>query len=231
LDQSASVKMPAAERPCLGSPPDLVKPTPWIAEPPTWRATSSPLRLPSGHSVPWGPCKVWPGLCRQQPSSDTHHACLSLQYWITPLSGSGNRTLYSDAGSAKEKAPPSIGAAGPLARAPTWGSVRGTVPAGSLLPEFQRSREVDIGAVHRIQNRPVQLSNPATSRGNRPAPGYPKLREHLGAVVTMMQLSSNWHDFMARLDRLRPRLDVKSLRKGQQLSFDYDSGQDNGIGL
>ncbi len=25
--------------------------------------------------------------------------------------------------------------------------------------------------------------------------GYPKLREHLGAVVTMMQLSTNWHDF------------------------------------
>jgi hypothetical protein len=34
--------------------------------------------------------------------------------------------------------------------------------------------------------------------------GYPKLREHLGAVVTMMQLSDNWHDFMKKLDRLRP---------------------------
>jgi hypothetical protein len=62
--------------------------------------------------------------------------------------------------------------------------------------------------------------------------GYPKLREHLGAVVTMMQLSDNWHDFMAKIDRLRPRLDLKSLKKGgQQLSFDYDSAKDTGTGL
>jgi P63C domain len=61
--------------------------------------------------------------------------------------------------------------------------------------------------------------------------GYPKLREHLGAVVTMMQLSNGWHDFMAKLDRLRPRLDVKSLTKGQQLSFDYDIAKDSGRGL
>lgn len=61
--------------------------------------------------------------------------------------------------------------------------------------------------------------------------GYPKLREHLGAVVTMMQLSDTWHDFMAKLEKLRPRLDIKSLTKAQQLSFDYDSGKDSGIGL
>lgn len=61
--------------------------------------------------------------------------------------------------------------------------------------------------------------------------GYPKLREHLGAVVTMMQLSNDWHDFMSKLDRLRPRLDVKSLAKGRQLSFNYDSGKDTGVGL
>jgi hypothetical protein len=61
--------------------------------------------------------------------------------------------------------------------------------------------------------------------------GYPKLREHLGAVVTMMQLSENWHDFMAKLDRLRPRLDIKQLTKGRQLSFDYDGAKDTGKGL
>lgn len=61
--------------------------------------------------------------------------------------------------------------------------------------------------------------------------GYPKLREHLGAVVTMMQLSNNWHDFMAKLDRLRPRLDMRSLKRAYQLSFDYDSGKDDGTGL
>jgi hypothetical protein len=35
--------------------------------------------------------------------------------------------------------------------------------------------------------------------------GYPKLREHLGSVVTMMKLSSDWPDFMAKLDYLHPR--------------------------
>jgi hypothetical protein len=61
--------------------------------------------------------------------------------------------------------------------------------------------------------------------------GYPKLREHLGAVVTMMQLSNDWHDFISKLDRLRPRLDIRSLSKPQQLSFDYDSASDSGRGL
>ncbi|HEY8381589.1 MAG TPA: P63C domain-containing protein [Microvirga sp.] len=35
--------------------------------------------------------------------------------------------------------------------------------------------------------------------------GYPKLREHLGSVVTMMRLSDTWQQFMARLDRFHPR--------------------------
>ena len=61
--------------------------------------------------------------------------------------------------------------------------------------------------------------------------GYPKLREHLGAVVTMMQLSRNWHDFMAKLDRLRPRLDMHQLGRAHQLSFDYESANDSGKGL
>ncbi len=61
--------------------------------------------------------------------------------------------------------------------------------------------------------------------------GYPKLREHLGAVLTMMQLSETWHDFLDKLDRLRPRLDLPQLKKGQQLSFNYDSGKDSGKGL
>lgn len=35
--------------------------------------------------------------------------------------------------------------------------------------------------------------------------GYPKLREHLGSVVTIMKLSDGWGDFMAKLNRLHPR--------------------------
>jgi hypothetical protein len=36
--------------------------------------------------------------------------------------------------------------------------------------------------------------------------GYPKLREHLGSVVTLMKLSNNWDDFTAKLDRFHPRV-------------------------
>ncbi len=35
--------------------------------------------------------------------------------------------------------------------------------------------------------------------------GYPKLREHLGSVVTLMKLSADWPDFKRKLDRLHPR--------------------------
>lgn len=35
--------------------------------------------------------------------------------------------------------------------------------------------------------------------------GYPKLREHLGSVVTIMKLSGDWDDFKKKLDRLHPR--------------------------
>ena len=57
--------------------------------------------------------------------------------------------------------------------------------------------------------------------------GYPKLREHLGAVVAIMQLSNNWETFMLNLDRLRPRYDKPKL-----LPFpDYDQEQDDGKGI
>jgi hypothetical protein len=61
--------------------------------------------------------------------------------------------------------------------------------------------------------------------------GYPKLLEHLGAVVTMMQLSNSWHDFLAKLDRLRPRFEITNPEQGQQLSFDYQLQNDSGKGL
>lgn len=35
--------------------------------------------------------------------------------------------------------------------------------------------------------------------------GYPKLREHLGSVVTLMKLSDDWDDFQHKLDRIHPR--------------------------
>lgn len=57
--------------------------------------------------------------------------------------------------------------------------------------------------------------------------GYPKLREHLGSVVTMMKLSADWHDFQAKLDRLHPRYG-----KPTQLSLEFaEEEPDNGKGL
>lgn len=37
--------------------------------------------------------------------------------------------------------------------------------------------------------------------------GHPKLREHLASVVTAMQLSDDYDDFMAKLDKVKPRFD------------------------
>ena len=35
--------------------------------------------------------------------------------------------------------------------------------------------------------------------------GYPKLREHLGSVTTIMKLSDSWAEFMSHINRLHPR--------------------------
>jgi hypothetical protein len=59
-------------------------------------------------------------------------------------------------------------------------------------------------------------------------PGYPKLREHLGSVVAIMKLSSDWYDFRAKLDKLHPRYG-----KPTQLALEFaDDGEpDTGKGL
>ncbi|HLI43134.1 MAG TPA: P63C domain-containing protein [Acidimicrobiales bacterium] len=49
--------------------------------------------------------------------------------------------------------------------------------------------------------------------------GYPKLREHLGSVVTLMKLSNDWADFRTKLDRIHPRIGDTI-----PLPFDDDSG-------
>jgi hypothetical protein len=48
--------------------------------------------------------------------------------------------------------------------------------------------------------------------------GYPKLREHLGSVVTLMKLSDDWPGFMRMLDRLHPRV-------GDNLQLPLDDGR------
>lgn len=58
--------------------------------------------------------------------------------------------------------------------------------------------------------------------------GYPKLREHLGAVIATMKLSGDWHDFKTKLDKFYPRIG-----KPTQLTFDYEQEEadDTGKGL
>jgi hypothetical protein len=55
--------------------------------------------------------------------------------------------------------------------------------------------------------------------------GYPKLREHMGAVVAIMKLSSNYCDFIEKLDRIAPRY-------GQNFLLPFVEDQaDSGTGL
>jgi hypothetical protein len=56
--------------------------------------------------------------------------------------------------------------------------------------------------------------------------GYPKLREHLGSVVTMMKLSDTWRGFMEKLDRLHPKYG-----ETLNLPLDYDAAADDGKGI
>jgi hypothetical protein len=57
--------------------------------------------------------------------------------------------------------------------------------------------------------------------------GYPKLREHLGAVIATMKLSVDWPDFKMKLDRNYPRIG-----KPTQLSMEFaESERDTGKGF
>ncbi|HET7108281.1 MAG TPA: P63C domain-containing protein [Candidatus Acidoferrum sp.] len=56
--------------------------------------------------------------------------------------------------------------------------------------------------------------------------GYPKLREHLGGVVAIMKLSSDYKDFLGKLDRLCPRYGQMYL-----LPIEFDPAKDTGSGL
>jgi P63C domain-containing protein len=50
--------------------------------------------------------------------------------------------------------------------------------------------------------------------------GYPKLREHLGKVVMMMQLSDSYADFKSKLDRFLPRYGAQI-----PLALEHDDGK------
>ncbi|MFG1717879.1 P63C domain-containing protein [Micromonospora chalcea] len=52
--------------------------------------------------------------------------------------------------------------------------------------------------------------------------GYPKLREHLGSVVTLMRLSRDWEDFVMKLDQIHPRV-------GDAATLPFDMGGGQGL--
>lgn len=57
--------------------------------------------------------------------------------------------------------------------------------------------------------------------------GYPKLKEHLGAVVAVMKMSKDWNDFVSKLDQHYPRYG-----ETRPLPFDdFNPNEDNGQGL
>lgn len=57
-----------------------------------------------------------------------------------------------------------------------------------------------------------------------PEMGHPKLREHLASVTTVMRLSSDYDDFVNKLDKIHPRYD-------ETLPFDFGEDEDDGIGI
>jgi hypothetical protein len=54
--------------------------------------------------------------------------------------------------------------------------------------------------------------------------GYPKLKEHLASIITIMKLSDNWQDFQTKLNRLHPRYD-------ETIPLDLEYEKDDGVGL
>src|SRR6476620_791635 len=60
----------------------------------------------------------------------------------------------------------------------------------------------------------LKKSNPRNESGRRTTKyfqwltkniGYPKLREHPGAAIATMKMSSDWYDFKTKLDKHYPR--------------------------
>lgn len=56
--------------------------------------------------------------------------------------------------------------------------------------------------------------------------GYPKLRELLGSVVTLMKLSNNWNDFMKKIDMIHPKI-----RETYEMKLEYKPEEDTGSGF
>ncbi len=82
----------------------------------------------------------------------------------------------------------------------------------------------------------LKKSNPRNESGRRTTKyfqwltkniGYPKLREHPGAAIATMKMSSDWYDIKTKLGKHCPRIGEPT-----QLSMAFaDDEQDSGKGL
>jgi hypothetical protein len=79
----------------------------------------------------------------------------------------------------------------------------------------------------------LKSQTPKTPKGNRkhrffqkltPDIGHPKLREYLSSVTTVMKLSSNYKDFLSKLDRIHPRYG-ETIPLDLDLDYEDDSGE------
>ncbi|MFI5384570.1 MAG: hypothetical protein ACHQ50_00460, partial [Fimbriimonadales bacterium] len=61
--------------------------------------------------------------------------------------------------------------------------------------------------------------------------GYPKLREHLGAVVALMKISANYAEFHRTLDTHYPPQSGQLVLPGGDVQISYDPATDTGEGL
>jgi hypothetical protein len=81
----------------------------------------------------------------------------------------------------------------------------------------------------------LKNTTPKTPSGNRrfrffqkltPDIGHPKLREHLSSIVTIMKLSSDYLDFMHKLNKIHPKYNETML-----LDLEFDDNNDSGEGI
>ena len=56
--------------------------------------------------------------------------------------------------------------------------------------------------------------------------GYPKLREHLGSIVSIMKLSNGWGDFTQKINSIHPRYNSQL-----PLILQYNADEDDGKGI
>ncbi|HWK98136.1 MAG TPA: P63C domain-containing protein [Pseudolabrys sp.] len=103
-------------------------------------------------------------------------------------------------------------------RPPYFGHLTNDIVYDRLAPEVLK--ELKTKVPRNEEGRPKAKFSQMLTRNV----GYPKLREHLGAVVATMRLSRDWHDFKEKLDRNYRRYSGPT-----QGSFDF--GDDEGTGL